>query len=299
MSKAPVALFVYNRPGHVRRTLRSLVHAGGIEDRCLFVFSDGPRDRRDESRVGEVRHEVRTAPWPGTREVVEREENWGLARSVITGVSELCTRFGEVVVLEDDLILSPAFMEYADRALDRYRHDERVMHISGYMYPMPLRCREAVFMRLISSWGWATWARAWSRFRENADELIQQIRIRGLERAFSINGSYPYFEMLREQARGEIDSWAVRWYASVFLCNGLSLYPPRSLVQNSGHDGSGVHCGSTDRYRTRMARKAPWHFPSEIREDAAAIHALEEFLRHGRQSPARSVLRKVKRLVRR
>ena len=62
-----------------------------------------------------------------------------------------------------------------------------------------------------------------------------------LVKQFNFNNSFDYMKMLEDQVKGKNNSWAIRWYASAFLKNKLTLYPKNSFVKNIGIDGSGTH----------------------------------------------------------
>jgi hypothetical protein len=240
---APVAAFVYNRVMHTRRMIEALAANAGASETELFVFSDASKNSSSEADVAEVRTYIRQAT--GFRKVtmVEREVNWGLAKSIIAGVTQLCQDYGRVIVLEDDLVTSPYFLQYMNAALDVYANVDEVASISGYMYPVTLSPPHQTFMwHVPQSWGWATWARAWKQFEADGEfllsELTKQRRISG----FDENGPHSYRKMLEAQIAGRNDSWYIRWHASTFLQNRLHLMPGRSLVRNIGIDGTGVHC---------------------------------------------------------
>jgi GT2 family glycosyltransferase len=245
MRLAPIALFVYRRPDHTRRTLESLLRNPEARESPLYVFCDGPRSAKDAAGVAETREIVRSLAHP-LLEVVARDANLGLARSVIAGVSTVTSAHGSAIVLEDDLVLAPTFLAFMNAALERYRDAPEVFAVSGYTYPADLEDRpaDAVFLPLIASWGWATWERAWRRFVPGEESYARLRRDRALRRRFDVGG-YPFYAMLEQQQRGEVDSWAIRWYASVFLNGGMTLFPTRSLVTNVGLDGTGVHCGTS------------------------------------------------------
>ena len=174
--------------------------------------------------------------------VVERSRNLGLANSIIEGVTRLCTERGRVIVVEDDLTVSRHFLEYMNQALDRYADDERVMQVSGYMFPVSLGTEtDALFLPLTTSWGWACWQRSWKKFDPGGSGREALSRDPSMRRRFNLDGAYDYAGMLDAQAAGKIDSWAIRWYLSVFLRGGLVLYPARTLVRNLGFDDSGTH----------------------------------------------------------
>lgn len=240
--QTPIALFVFKRPDHTLRTLESLSRNPQYRDLPLFVFCDGARRDNEMASVEATREVVRNFDHPAMT-VIERQENWGLARSVIAGVGDLCSKFGRAIVLEDDLILSPGFLSFMLAALDRYENEPQVMQIAGYAFPVDgFRPSDSVlFLPFISSWGWATWERAWNQFDARATGWETLLTDWPLSRRFDIDGVYPYSSMLVSQMRGEIDSWAIRWNWSVFKSNGMVVYPPVSLVTNIGFDGSGTH----------------------------------------------------------
>jgi hypothetical protein len=175
--------------------------------------------------------------------MVEREANLGLGASVIAGVSQVCREHGRVIVLEDDLVLAPTFLEYMNAALERYRNAADVYAVSGFMYPVQVPDGvDALFMPFVSSWGWATWQRAWAAFDEAAAGRQTVERSWRLRRRFDLGGSYPFSELLDAQRRGVVDSWAIRWYLSVFQRGGLSLFPARSQVENRGFGSGATNC---------------------------------------------------------
>ena len=243
MSYAPVALFVYNRPWHTRQAVESLLANTGAAETPLYIFSDAPKNTAASQAVAEVRTFIRDITGFKKVTIFERENNYGLARSIIEGVTRLCAEYGCVIVLEDDLVTSPHFLTYMNDGLARYEHEERVMQIAGYMFPVALDIQEdALLLPFISSWGWATWHRAWQQFNAEAKGYEKLLGDRTLRKQFDLDGHYSYFKMLQAQQQGKIDSWAIRWYLSVFLLGGLALYPKKTLVRNLGFDGSGVNC---------------------------------------------------------
>jgi hypothetical protein len=242
MNRAPIALFVYNRPSHARRTLEALLANPGAADSDLFVFSDGAKSPRDEAAVRQVREYARSLRGFRRVTLVERPANLGLRASIIDGVTGLCRERGRVIVLEDDLVTSPHFLDFMNGGLEAYQQAERVMQIAGYMFPTSVPLPEdALFLWVSTSWGWATWDRAWQHFDPSAGGYERLAQDAALREKFNLNGHYKYFDLLRAQREGRRDSWAILWYLSVFLQEGLVLYPRKSLVRNIGFDGSGAN----------------------------------------------------------
>lgn len=276
---APIALFVYSRPDHVRGTIEALRSNPESKESHLWIFSDAPKNQAAEAGVREVRSLVHRLSGFASVKVVERERNLGLAGSITDGVTQLSEAYGRVIVLEDDLIVSPYFLDYMNRALDLYADEDRVMHVSGYWFPVGERLPlpASFFLRASSCWGWATWKRAWDQFEPDSSQLLERFDSDHSRYEFDLQGTYPYFQMLQDQALGKIDSWAVRWYASVFLKSGLCLHPASSLVENKGHDGTGIHCPPSGNFDVMPSARRILDYPKEIRESAEALAAVKEF----------------------
>ncbi len=253
MTFAPIALFVYDRPWHTRQTVEAL-HANAQASKSpLYIFSDAPKNDAASVAVTEVRSFIRTISNFQSVTLIERETNYGLARSIIDGVTRLCKKHQRVIVIEDDLVTSPHFLGYMNDGLNLYENDERVISIHGYQYPVMTSLPETFFLTGADCWGWATWKRGWDLFEPDGRLLLRQLQERKLAHRFDYDGAYPYTRMLKKQIAGRNNSWAIRWYASAFLKDKLTLYPGRSLVQNIGTDSSGTHCSTTVAYAGDMA----------------------------------------------
>ena len=250
---SPVVLFVYNRPWHTEMTLQSLAQNHFASRTDLVVYSDGPKTAADNHKIEEVRASVRGAAGFKSVTLIERSANLGLATSVINGVSEQIERTGWVIVLEDDMVTSPFFLEYMNDALELYRDEEKVISIHGYLYPVEELLPDCFFLPGADCWGWATWRRGWKLFEKDGQRLLSELRRRKLVEEFDLNGAYPYTRMLQEQIAGRNDSWAIRWHASAFLNGKLTLYPGRSLVHNIGTDASGTHCRASSELDVRLS----------------------------------------------
>jgi hypothetical protein len=284
MKFAPIALFVYNRPEHTRRVLDALRRNPLAPESELVIFSDAPRKPDHQSTVASVRALIRESAGFKSIRVVERERNLGLASSIEEGVGELCDERDQVIVVEDDLVVSPDFLSFMNRALQYYRDEPRVMQISGYMFPGTFRsASDALFLPLISCWGWGTWKRAWAHYDTRATGFARLQADPILREQFNVGGAYDYYHMLEQHMRGEIDSWGIRWLLSVFLQRGLVLYPLQTLVQNIGVDGSGTHgVGVASLQADSVAsdgRYSQPHLPDQIRVDAKAVDQVRATLR--------------------
>ncbi len=259
MNLAPIVLFVYNRPQHTLRTLEALALNHLAKESILYIFADGPKDSANVeilANLAKTREIIKSKEWCKKTIIVEAEINKGLARSIIDGVSKIVNEYGKIIVLEDDLVVSPYFLRYMNDALNTYSEDTSVACISGYVYPTRKKMPETFFIKGSDCWGWSTWKRAWDIFESDSTKLMKELQSRSLTSKFDFDNTYPYTLMLQEHITGINNSWAIRWYASTFLKNKYCLHPGTSLVQNIGIDGSGTHSGDSGKWDVTIAEKA-------------------------------------------
>ena len=249
---APILLFTYNRPTHTRRLMESLQANAEAAESPLVVYSDAAREVDDEASVAEVRRYLHTLDGFASVTLIERPENWGLARNVIDGVTTQVNRYGRVIVLEDDLVVAPYFLRFMNEALEMYADEPRVGHIQACDFTQDPSLPPTFLIKWTGSWGWGTWDRAWRHFNPDGTALLRRLKEEKLTRTFDFGGTYRFTRMLRRQVQGKNNSWAIRWNASLFLDDILSLNVGRSLVQNTGFDGSGTHCGGGELYDSRL-----------------------------------------------
>lgn len=290
---APIALFVYNRLQHTERTVKFLKQNELAAESRLFIFSDGPKTEADVDKVNEVRDFIKKVDGFKSVEIIESKQNLGLANAIIGGVNKLTKAYGKIIVFEDDLISSPYTLTYFNEALTRYQHTEKVMHVGAYMYALKDNdLPESFFYRAATSWGWATWERAWQYFEPDINVLMKQFDTKK-KADFAIDNTMNFWKQMKDFKRGKNNSWAIRWYASIFLRGGLTLNPAQSLVNNIGHDGTGIHSGMSDIYNVIINPKPITTFPEKLEENPQAYQAIKSFLatRKG------SLMLRVKRFV--
>ena len=296
---APIALFVYNRPEHTRRTIKFLKQNLLAEESRLFIFSDASKNESSQLLVEEVREIIRSVDGFLEVQIIERKSNLGLADSIIDGVSRLVKEYGKVIVFEDDLISSSYTLQYFNDALNRYQNEDKVMHVGAYMYALnDESLPETFFYRAATSWGWATWNRAWMNFEPDIDQLISQFNSEK-KHQFSIEGTMNFWKQIEEFKSGKNNSWAIRWYASIFLKGGLTLNPSQSLINNIGHDGTGIHSGLNDIYNVVINPQPIHFFPEKIKEDQQAYLSIKEFLKNRKGSFWQRIFRFAKQSINR
>lgn len=293
---APIVLFVYNRPEHTRRTIEALCGNTLAKSSDLIIFSDAPANTLAEAGVYQVRNYISGVTGFRSVKVIERPHNFGLAGSIIDGVSRVCDTRDRIIVLEDDLLTSPYFLEFMNEALRLYEHDENVMHVSGCTYPIAPEIQESTFFfRVPLCWGWATWKRAWTHFRPDISVMRQFDST--MRRNFDIGGTYPYWKQLELNKSGEIVTWFIFWYATLFLRNGLTLFPSQSLVVNIGHDGTGTHCCPNNYYDTSVADEPVLLQKLDIIENQLAVELHRKFFRKLRPHIVNRIVRRLRRTL--
>jgi hypothetical protein len=216
------------------------MNCDGFAGTPVIVFCDGSKGDGDAAAVEQTRA-VAKELLGEQAEYRFATSNHGLAKSIIAGVTGTVERYGRVIVVEDDLDLNPGFLTYMNDALDRYSEATDVYQVSGYTVTNGSPTSSAAFFPFTVSWGWATWKRAWDRFDPTAKGWERLRTDKSLRKRFNLDGAYDYATMLWRQMAGRGDSWAIRWYWTVFSLGGLVLFPPTTLVRNSGFDGSGTH----------------------------------------------------------
>jgi hypothetical protein len=287
MKKTPLAIFAYNRPDHLRRTFESLQLCTRLDECEVFIFSDGPKIPADDIAVQGTRDVIHEWAEKFNGKVIKQPVNIGLARSIVNGVTKLCDEYGRVIVLEDDMLTSPRFLDYMLTTLDRYQDEEKLCQISGYMFPVRHPQEpDAFFLPITTTWGWATWGRAWKIFQWDISTALIELKDPAVQHAFDLGGVYPYSKMMEDCAAGRNDSWGIRWWWSVFKAQKLALHPRHSLVWVGGFDGSGTNNEVNERLMSISMQDIlsfPWRetfeFQSELKIDTAALDKIKKYLK--------------------
>lgn len=294
---APIVLFVYNRPWHTRQTVEALQKNELASKSELFIYSDAPKNKEAKEKVNEVREYIKKVDGFKKVTIVEREKNWGLADSIIDGVTKIVNKYGKIIVLEDDLVTSPYFLRFMNDALEFYETEKRVWHISGWNYPIEGDGLGDVFLwRTMNCWGWATWANRWKYYDKNTDKTITDFSKQDIDR-FNLDGAHNFWSQVVANKKGKINTWAIFWYATIYKNNGLCLNPTRTYVENIGNDGSGVNCGITDAYSGQISEKLHYDFSVNIAENPVAVQRIQTFYTSQKKSLMVRVVNKISRII--
>jgi hypothetical protein len=294
---APIILFTYKRLNQTKRTIESLKGNTLAASSELFIYSDGANSEQDLIDVLEVRAYLKSIEGFRKVTIVEQKFNKGLAQSIVEGVTEICKKYGRVIVLEDDIVTSPYFLKFMNDALEIYENEPTVMHISGYMYPHKVRLPSTFFFNVPLCWGWATWDRAWNQYNDNANDIISFLDQNNLWKSFNKFGGKYLERQLRKNQAGKMNTWFIYWHASVFRQGGYCLYPGKTLVDNIGFDKTGQHKASTNKFYSPISENIIEVTKIPIQENKEASNAIRRFYFISRNSFVRKLIRIFKRIT--
>lgn len=281
LTLAPILLFTYKRLDTLKSSVAALQQNYHASESELFIFSDAAKTPQDEIEIANVRSFIRNINGFKNVSIIEADKNRGLANSIINGVTQIIQQYEKVIVLEDDLVTSPNFLTYMNRALSTYKDNLKVFSIAGYNIPVKISDNynfDTYFLPRASSWGWATWKNRWIGIDWKVSTFAQLEKDQAQIRAFNQGGSDMY-DMLKKQVSGKIDSWAIRWCYHQFKSNTYTLYPVVSKVQNIGFNDMATHTHVYNRYATPLdeGRQTTFSFPSEVIPDKKLLSQFQSF----------------------
>ena len=297
MTLSPLVLFVYNRPWHTQQTIESLQKNELAKESELFIYSDAPKNETDVLKVNEVRKYIRSISGFKKIIIIKRNKNWGLANSIIDGVTKIVNDYGKIIVLEDDLVISPYFLKFMNEALEFYKDEKKVWHISGWNYPIESDGLEDTFLwRAMNCWGWATWSDRWSYYEKDTQKIATQFSKEEIK-AFNIDGYYrDFWAQVKDNRDKRIDTWAIFWYATIFKNSGLCLNPVNTFVRNIGNDGSGENCISYDIYQKELNHRDDIRFIISKSENKLALAKIKLFYKQNPYKLMDRIKSKLKRV---
>jgi hypothetical protein len=249
-SYAPVCLFTYNRLNHTKETVSALQKNFLAKQTELFIFSDGPKTIDSLEQVNSVRVFLKNISGFRKVTILESKENIGLANSVINGVSKIINEYERVIVLEDDIVTLPNFLDFMNHSLDSFEN-KGFYSVNGFCPRIISSIKTDYLIHERSyPWGWGTWKDKWNKVNFNKvyikDSIISnQIVLKQFSDKFGKDIS----KMLLDSIDGKNDSWYVRWLFNNFNLNYLSIFPNSSLVKNIGFNNpDSTHCGGLSAY---------------------------------------------------
>lgn len=249
MELAPIVIFSYDRPDHLSKVLTALAKNDLADQSVLYIYCDGAKETASEEqreRITRNREVAHAATGFKELHVVERPKNIGLKDNIVGAVTEIVNQYGRIITLEDDIVTSRGFLRYMNDALECYKDEERVMHISSYMWPHRWPLPETFFFEVpYPGGGWATWRRAWSHYSDDTEELYNYWCTRWDE--FNTIGTHLQ-QQLEANYQGKLRTWFIKWHAVMLRMGGLTLYPKQSLTNNIGFDSLASNCYETHKF---------------------------------------------------
>ena len=302
MALTPIILFIYNRPNHTKQTLEALSNNTLASQSDLFIFADGPKNTASKEQLESIKQTRKVAAsenWCKSVTLIESETNKGLARSIIEGVTEIINKYGKAIILEDDIITGKYFLEYMNEALEKYQGNKEVWHVTGWRDPIKhTKKNKAYFYPTMDCWSWATWADRWQNYKKDA-VYYKSIFTDSMKKAFNIDGADPYMWLqIEENISGKINTWAIFWYATIFLKHGLCIAPTTSLCKNIGFDNSGVHCSENQAQtiETSIDYKIT-NFPKRVHINTLEYKRNKNFLRKIKYKQKIDIVYEIKCLI--
>ena len=295
--KTGIALFVYNRPEHTREVLNGLKKNNITK---LYIFSDDIKNEINSISVKKVRDLISSIDWCDT-EIIKSDYNKGLSKSIVDGVNYVLNKHERVIVLEDDCVPSDNFIAFMEKCFNKYENNEKAMNVTGYSFPISIPDNypyDVYFSYRSSSWGWGTWKRAWNHF--NRDEsILKEVNKSSILRKKINRAGEDLIPMLKNQIEGKLDSWAVFWSINIIKNDGVCVNPVKSRIKNIGHDSTGTHCGSSNRYEVKIVKENInlLNLPDEIIIDNEIIKRYKEFFHINLKNKAKRIISKILKLI--
>jgi len=270
---APIILFVYNRPVHTQQVLDALAKNKEAKDSLLYIYCDAAKKDTpscDLEKINQVKIVVEKESRFKKIVIHKQTENKGLAQSIINGVTEVINKHQKAIVLEDDIVVSPTFLNYMNTALNYFGNKKEVFHINGFNNESNLQffLKDTYFLHFMSCWGWATWKDRWDKIILDHNYFYQKLKANPKTFSkFNYDNALTFDRQLKANIDGKINTWAILWFSTVFFNSGLCLTPKYSMVENIGMDGSGVNCDVTSVYQ-KVYKNRVVNFENSIKKVA-------------------------------
>jgi hypothetical protein len=252
MNLAPIGLSVYAREHHVKQTVQALLKNKMASESILYIFSDAPQSG-DELKVKKVRKFLKQIEGFKDIIIIERTEN-SRVKNGRDGIKMMLEKHGRMIFLEEDIVTAPKFLEFMNQALNFYQNDHRIISITGYSPPfkIPPNYKKDIYLSpRFSAWGYGIWKNRYDRIKMNIEGYNEFLKDKAAVKKFRMGGEDLLY-LLKLEAESQIDALDVKIMFQQFQNNLYTVSPTISLVQNIGHDGTGVHCGKTKKFNTTL-----------------------------------------------
>jgi len=294
---APIVLFTYNKLDTLKKTVQHLKKNKLARKSNIFIYSDFYKTNVDKIHVLKVRKYLREIQGFKKKKIILRNKNYGLAKNIVNGVSEVMKNHSKAIILEDDILVSKYFLDYMNSSLNLYKKKKNIWHISGWNYNIKLKSEHDVyFTRTMNCWGWATWKDRWKCYKKNPKQIVKKWSLSDIKK-FNFEGSYNFFSQIERNLSGQIDTWAIFWYAVIFKNKGLCVNPINTLVKNIGVGKFATNTKSSNNIFTSNINDhnlLPKKFPNKILENKKIFYSIKiNFLKLKIKNKIKNYIRKL------
>ena len=294
---APIVLFTYNKLDTLKKTVQHLKKNKLARKSNIFIYSDFYKTNVDKIHVLKVRKYLREIQGFKKKKIILRNKNYGLAKNIVNGVSEVMKNHSQAIILEDDILVSKYFLDYMNSSLNLYKKKKNIWHISGWNYNIKLKSEHDIyFTRTMNCWGWATWKDRWKCYKKNPKEIIKKWSLSDINK-FNFEDSYNFFSQIERNLSGQIDTWAIFWYAVIFKNKGLCVNPINTLVKNIGVGKFATNTKSSNNIFTSNINDhnlLPKKFPNKILENKKIFYSIKiNFLKLKIKNKIKNYIRKL------
>ena len=291
MNLSPIVIFCYNRPLLLKQTIGALQNNLLASDSDLIIFCDGPKQDASQENLLEislVREYCESISGFKNKTIIKSEVNNGLQHSIINGLNKVFKGYDTAIIIEDDVVTSPYFLDFMNKALNFYEKKLKVLSIGSWNYYYSTN--ENFFNHMPDTIAWATWKDRWRQFEQDGKKLHDLLESQSLMQKFNLNGNFDFKNMLKQQYEGKVSSWAIRWTALAVLQDTLTLYPKISLSKHIGFGKDSTNCEDDDfNANLILADECLAQFDIEIKEDRRSIEKFIEFEKIIKNSPASKI----------
>tara|TARA_Y100000590_G_C15586738_1_gene964429 strand:- start:349 stop:1263 length:915 start_codon:yes stop_codon:yes gene_type:complete len=271
---SPIVLFVYSRKNILKKTIAHLKKNRLAKKSRLYIFSDGYKSLEDKSNVDAVRIYLKKIRGFKKIKIIFRKKNFGLAKNIILGVTEVIKIHGKAIILEDDIFVSPHFLDFMNLSLKKFKNEKKIWHINGWNYDFkfPKNQRNTFYWKGMHCWGWATWKDRWKNYKKNSLSIINNWS-RNKIRNFNFDNSYNFWSQVLRNHNRSINTWAIFWYSSIFEKKGLCVSPLHSLTKNVGNDEFSTNIVNLDHSIKNIpknffkSKKVPFSYSKKVEEN--------------------------------
>jgi hypothetical protein len=237
----PVAFIIFNRPDLAEIVFEAIRQAKPCQ---LFVIADGARFPEEVEKCQQARAIIDRVDWDCQVLTNFSDVNLGCKYRISSGLDWVFSQVEDAIILEDDCLPAPSFFSFCQELLEKYRYDDRIMHIAGtnIQFGQSRTQYSYYFSKYAQIWGWASWKRAWQNYdveietwkEFKASEMIEFVHTNPYEQSY-------WLEILERIYKNDLNTWDYQWIYHCWSQNGLSIIPAVNLISNIGFRADATH----------------------------------------------------------